>query len=116
MSISSFNEQIMSFLMVSLVVTQSATAGAEAGDGRGVRGERFIDRTVAPWMSQQVQEPGILENPQDPSRLVMFDSGVPASDRNACSVDGNWDMWCFECDRRIPTRSGLDGLYIPGGG
>jgi hypothetical protein len=37
-------------------------------------------------MSQQIQEPCVLPNPKDPSRLVMFYSGVPKSDRNYCAI------------------------------
>ena len=29
-------------------------------------------------------------------------------------IDGQWDMWCFACDRAIPTLPGCDSLYIPG--
>lgn len=29
-------------------------------------------------------------------------------------IDGHWDMWCFTCDRRIPTLPGYENIYIPG--
>jgi hypothetical protein len=57
-----------------------------------VRGERIIDRTTAAWQSQQIQEPCILENPKDPSRLIMFYSGVPAADRGTCFVGKAWAL------------------------
>ena len=44
-----------------------------------IRGEIIINRTNAAWQSQQLQEPCIVPNPKDPTRLVMFYSGVPAS-------------------------------------
>lgn len=129
MAIDSIDEHVKTFLMVSLMVTLSATAGAGAEDGRGVRGERFIDRTTAPWMSQQVQEPCILENPKDPSRLVMFYSGVPASDRSTCYVGKAWalksDPFTWHQDPNnpvfVPADSGWDSksirldcvLYVP---
>ncbi|MHB8973748.1 MAG: hypothetical protein ACYC3X_15440 [Pirellulaceae bacterium] len=114
------NEQVTTFLMVSLVVTLSAIAAANAEDGRGVRGERFIDRTVAPWMSQQVQEPCIVENPKDPERLVMFYSGVPASDRSRCYVGKAWalksDPFTWHQDPAnpvfVPADSGWDSQSI----
>lgn len=73
---------------VSLVVA----AGVDAGAGDRVRGERIIDRTVAAWQSQQVEEPCILENPKDPTRLVMFYSGVPATDRSRCYIGKAWAL------------------------
>jgi hypothetical protein len=76
MSGRSIHEQTMTFLMISLVASLSATADAEAGDGGGVKGGRFIDRTVAPWMSQQVQEPCILENPKDPTFCTSHGPGT----------------------------------------
>jgi hypothetical protein len=29
-------------------------------------------------------------------------------------IDGHWDMWCFACDREIPTLPGHTKLFIPG--
>ncbi len=29
-------------------------------------------------------------------------------------IDGHWDLWCFACDRLIPTLPGCAGIYIPG--
>ncbi len=37
--------------------------------------------------------------------------GRPANDNY---IDGDWEMWCIACDRRIPTLSGCADLYIPG--
>jgi hypothetical protein len=46
-------------------------------------------------------------------RWFLYTQACPLpADRNY--IDGNWDMWCFACDRRIPTRPGLAGLFIPG--
>jgi hypothetical protein len=115
--------------MISLAVALSTTAGAGAGDSTGVRGERIIDRTAAGWESQQVQEPCILENPKDPSRLVMFYSGVPAADRGLCYVGKAWALkrdpftWHQDAANPVfaPAPKGWDSrsirldcvLYIP---
>ncbi|MBE7540702.1 MAG: hypothetical protein HS122_20115 [Opitutaceae bacterium] len=55
-----------------------------------IRGEIIIHRSDAAWQSQQLQEACILPNPRDPSRLVMFYSGVPKSDRFLCEVGKAW--------------------------
>ena len=57
-----------------------------------IRGEVIINRTAAPWESQQVQEPCILTNPKDPTRLVMFYSGVPATNHNLCYIGKAWAL------------------------
>jgi hypothetical protein len=33
---------------------------------------------------------------------------------NGNYIDGQWDMWCFECDRLVPTLPGCESIYIPG--
>jgi hypothetical protein len=33
---------------------------------------------------------------------------------NGIYTDGHWDLWCFACDRLIPTLPGCEGIYIPG--
>ena len=33
---------------------------------------------------------------------------------NGNYIDGHWDLWCFACDRLIPTLPGYDSIYIPG--
>ncbi|MBW7893827.1 MAG: hypothetical protein H3C27_01835 [Opitutaceae bacterium] len=50
----------------------------------------IVNRTGHAWQSQQVQEPCILPNPRQPDRLVMFYSGVPASNRNTCMIGKAW--------------------------
>jgi hypothetical protein len=57
-----------------------------------IRGETIIRRTDAAWESQQLQEPCILPNPKDPARLVMFYSGVPATNRNLCFIGKAWAL------------------------
>src|SRR5216684_3586967 len=57
-----------------------------------IRGEVIINRTTSAWESQQVQEPCILPNPKDPARLVMFYSGVPATNRNRCFIGKAWAL------------------------
>ena len=29
-------------------------------------------------------------------------------------IDGEWDLWCIACDRRIPTLPSCENIYIPG--
>jgi len=55
-----------------------------------VNGRIIIDRTNSDWQSQQVQEPCILQNPKDPSRLVMLYSGVPKANRAYCAFGKAW--------------------------
>ena len=59
-----------------------------------IRGDVIVCRTNAVWESQQVQEPCILPNPKDPSRLVM--------------------LWCIACERWVPMLAGFEGIYVPG--
>ncbi|MBC7368729.1 MAG: hypothetical protein H7343_18295 [Undibacterium sp.] len=65
--------------------------GAKPEPG-AIRGEVIINRMAAAWESQQVQEPCIIENPKDPTRLVMFYSGVPASNRRLCYLGKAWAL------------------------
>ncbi|HUW61624.1 MAG TPA: hypothetical protein VMZ06_11505 [Candidatus Bathyarchaeia archaeon] len=37
--------------------------------------------------------------------------GRPGNDNY---IDGGWEMWAVACNRRIQTRAGCAGLYIPG--
>ncbi|MEI8090315.1 MAG: hypothetical protein WCG63_12075 [Opitutaceae bacterium] len=71
-------------------VTTGAALAASAAPT--IRGEVIINRQTAPWESQQVQEPCILTNSKDPTRLVMFYSGVPASDRKLCYIGKAWAL------------------------
>ncbi|AIE87186.1 hypothetical protein [Fimbriimonas ginsengisoli] len=103
-------------LLAALVVTPPA-------------GQIIVDRADGAWESQQVQEPCILPNPKDPSKLVMFYSGVPKSNRVVCAVGKAWasvkDPFTWHQDRRNPvfgpigkgwdaTTIRLDAvLYIP---
>jgi len=74
-----------------------------------IRGEVIIKRADSAWESQQVQEPCILPNPKDPARLVMFYSGVPASNRNVCSIGKAWalksDPFTWHQDEHNPIFS-----------
>src|ERR1700722_16262820 len=74
-----------------------------------VRGEVIINRTNSAWESQQVQEPCILPNPKDPARLVMFFSGVPATNRNVCFIGKAWalksDPFTWHQDEHNPVFS-----------
>lgn len=94
-----------------------------------IRAEVIINRVAAPWESQQVQEPCILPNPKDSTRLVMFYSGVPTANRNVCYIGKAWaqkeDPYTWHQDESNPVFSpsshGWDSgsirldavLYIP---
>jgi hypothetical protein len=74
-----------------------------------IRGEVIINRTNSAWEAQQVQEPCILPNPKDPARLVMFYSGVPATNRNLCFIGKAWaiksDPFTWHQDEHNPVFS-----------
>ena len=76
---------------------------------RPIRGEVIVARSTAAWESQQVQEPCILPNPKDPTRLVMFYSGVPATNRNLCFIGKGWafksDPFTWHQDEHNPVFS-----------
>ncbi|MEK7683996.1 MAG: hypothetical protein AAB466_01095, partial [Verrucomicrobiota bacterium] len=76
---------------------------------RPIRGEVIINRKTSAWESQQVQEPCILPNPKDPARLVMFYSGVPATNRNLCFIGKAWalksDPFTWHQDENNPVFS-----------
>lgn len=55
-----------------------------------IRGEIVLDRTGRDWLSQQIEEPCVLPNPKDPSRLVMFFSGVSAADTSVAKLGKAW--------------------------
>lgn len=94
-----------------------------------VHGKVIIDRTGWAWQSQQVEEPCILPNPKDPSRLIMFYSGVSTADRAVAAIGKAWahvaDPWTWHQDDQNPFfnpgRSGWDSgtirldavLYLP---
>jgi hypothetical protein len=94
-----------------------------------IRGEIIINRTTAAWESQQVQEPCILTNPKNPERLIMFYSGVPATNRNVAYIGKAWalksDPFTWHQDENNPVfgpgKGGWDAgsirldavLYIP---
>jgi hypothetical protein len=82
------------FFGVGLLVLSAAEVGAaaEIASPSAIRGQVIINRQTAPWESQQVQEPCIIPNPKDPTRLVMFYSGVPASNRRLCYLGKAWAL------------------------
>ena len=87
----------------------SAAPGSPAVPTSAIRGEVIINRLAAPWESQQVQEPCILTNPKDPTRLVMFYSGVPAANRRLCYIGKAWalksDPFTWHQDEQNPVFS-----------
>ena len=68
----------------------TSVAAQTADSPTPIRGDVIISRTDAAWQSQQLQEPCILPNPKDPTRLVLFYSGVPATNRNVCFIGKAW--------------------------
>lgn len=101
------------FLASFLSFTAATGFAAEA-----VRGVRFVDRTSAAWQSQQVQEPCIVPNPRDPTKLVMFYSGVPAADRRRCDIGKAWalrtDPFTWHEDAANPVFSPAPGAWDSG--
>lgn len=67
-------------------------AAAATSPAATIRGHVIISRLDSAWESQQVQEPCILPNPRDPARLIMFYSGVPATNRNVCFIGKAWAL------------------------
>ncbi|MGZ5517822.1 MAG: hypothetical protein ACXWJX_09015 [Limisphaerales bacterium] len=76
-----------------------------------IRGQVIINRASAAWQSQQVQEPCILQNPKDPTRLVMFYSGVPATNRNVCFIG---KAWALKTDPLTWHQDEQNPLFSPG--
>ena len=70
----------------------AAASPAFASSAAPLRGAVIINRGDSAWESQQVQEPCILPSPKDPTRLVMFYSGVPATNRNLCFIGKAWAL------------------------
>ncbi len=83
-------------LFASLVVRSAAaessasTPATRTAPAGGIRGEIIINRADGAWESQQVQESCILVHPRDPTKLVMFYSGVPKTNRVLCAVGKAW--------------------------
>jgi hypothetical protein len=82
-----------------------------SGSPNAIRGEVIINRTNSGWESQQVQEPCILPNPKDPARLVMFYSGVPATNRNLCFIG---KAWALKSDPFTWHQDVLNPVFSPG--
>lgn len=117
---------LASGLFLTLLFSFSAVA---AETPASIRGEVIIKRTMAAWESQQVQEPCILPNPKNPARLVMFYSGVPATNRDVCFIGKAWalpsDPFAWHQDEHNPVfgpaKQGWDSgnirldtvLYLP---
>jgi hypothetical protein len=95
-------------LLLSIAHLQVLAAKA-IGAPKPLRGEVIIKRTGSAWESQQVQEPCILPNPKDPALLVMFYSGVPATNRNVCFIGKAWahksDPFTWHQDPQNPVFS-----------
>ena len=82
----------LSTALLSFAADATGLAAEATTSSKPIRGEVIINRTTSPWDSQQVQEPCILPNPKDPARLVMFYSGVPATNRNTCFIGKAWAL------------------------
>jgi hypothetical protein len=101
------------FVLVAALLLSATVLPVFAADAtvplKSLRGEVIINRTSSPWQSQQVQEPCILPNSKDPARLVMFYSGVPATNRNTCFIGKAWalksDPFTWHQDEQNPVFS-----------
>lgn len=123
------NWNFSSLALLLLAAAHSPRNAVAATKPPPVRGEVIINRTNAPWESQQVQEPCILPNPKDSKRLVMFYSGVPATNRDLCFIGKAWATkadpftWHQDAGNPVfsPAKSGWDSgsirldavLYLP---
>jgi hypothetical protein len=111
---------LTSFIYYLLLVISSTASFSPSYATSAIRGEVIINRLSSPWESQQVQEPCILLNPKDPTRLVMFYSGVPAAHRNLCYIGKAWalksDPFTWHQDENnpilTPSASGWDSGSI----
>lgn len=97
---------VMAASLTSAFAASSASSGA-------VRGRVFIDRLSAPWQSQQVQEACVLPNPKDPEKLIMFYSGVPASNRRTCFIG---KAWALKSDPFTWHQDPANPVFLPAGG
>jgi hypothetical protein len=86
----------LALLVLALIGLSASDSAAFATNAANplmrIRGEVVIKRTDSAWESQQVQEPCILPNPKAPQRLLMFYSGVPATNRNVCFIGKTWAL------------------------
>ncbi len=116
--------KLLQLILVSLFLLAAPPSAVFAAEAtvplKPIRGEIIINRTNAAWESQQLQEPCILPNPKDPERLVMFYSGVPATNRNLCFIGKAWalksDPFTWHQDEHNPVfspgKSGWDSGSI----
>jgi len=108
-----------------LLTSAAAVAVAQTSERPGqrdfrIRGEIIINRADGHWESQQVQEACILPHPRDPTRLVMFYSGVATSNRVVAAVGKAWahvsDPFTWHQDKENPIfgpgASGWDAKTI----
>ena len=90
-------------------LNSSVCAASAAVSPTSIRGEVIINRTNSAWESQQVQEPCILPNPKEPTRLVMFYSGTPTTNRSLCFIGKAWalksDPFTWHQDEHNPVFS-----------
>jgi hypothetical protein len=120
---------IFGAILLGAILNTASLAADEAAPAKPIRGKVIVNRTSSSWQSQQVQEPCILPNPKDPARLVMFYSGVPATNRSLCFIGKAWalksDPFTWHQDEHNPVfapgKQGWDSgsirldavLYLP---
>ena len=104
---------ILGLFSLALLMTHAVPAASAAPASS--RAEVIIPRQAHPWQSQQVQEPCILPNPKDPTRLVMFYSGVPAANRRTCYIGKAWalksDPLTWHADPENPVMVPAPGTW-----
>ena len=92
-----------------ILVSTCAAPCLAASSTSSIHGEVIINRLASQWESQQVQEPCILPNPKDPTKLVMFYSGVPSANRRLCYIGKAWalksDPFTWHQDEHNPVFS-----------
>jgi hypothetical protein len=100
-------------LWIAVITCLLVNAFTPAAAASSVRGRVFIDRLSAPWQSQQVQEACVLPNPKDPEKLIMFYSGVPASNRRTCFIG---KAWALKSDPFTWHQDPANPVFLPAGG
>jgi hypothetical protein len=110
---------VLTIALLFSVPDSTAFAANAAVPLKPIRREVIINRTNSACESQQVQKPCILPNPRDPARLLMFYSGVPATNRNLCFIGKAWALksgpFAWHQDEHNPVfKTALTAIGTPG--
>ena len=67
-----------------------ARSASRSGVGETKDADRLPEYVARAWRTEQVQEPCVLVNPKDPSKLILFYSGVPSQNKAIAAVGKAW--------------------------